>query len=454
MTKFQMCLLAGLLSGAAAAPAAEADGTAKLQAFLTQCRAKFGEVDARIDKSGMRDAGYHRVPGFPYLRSDRLMASFNRELAEPAAFDDWTLQLRDNDAYSREIEFSNMGLTTAERAQLLVDLRLCAVWLTNTELGDPVTLKRLRRAMQVPGDATPRSDADGAAWRARVHADFAAPLSAESTMLWQAGAPTDPRVVAQGFSGALHDHLGRAGLLMGEWPILAARYAPKLWIETHGDYDRPGAPVWQSSDAPGIDIATPVVYYLPSYARVKGRVLVQLNYFIWFSGRGEADAHMDGLIWRVTLDEGGQALMYDSIHTSGFDQLWFPLAGWAPRAAVPGQESVLAPQAAIPAGEVAVRLRSGSHDVQRLVAPDAATAAPAGSFELRPYEDLLTLKRADGGSRSLFDAHGRVSGSADLRQWGRHPVTPLAQRYFDDPALIEALFVVPSAVSGHAATTR
>ena len=436
-----MLLLLSLAAASAQAPD-DGGGTEKLQAFLTQCRAKYAEVDARIDASGRRDAGYFRVPGFPYLRSDRLMASFGPELADADAFDDWTLQLRDNDAYSREIEFSNMGLSTAERAQLLVDLRLCAVWLTNTELGDPPTLKKLIMAMQPPRADEHASAREDAAWRQRVRAEFSgAPPPRDADVLWQAAPPPDPREVPLGFGHALHDHLGRAGLLMGEWPVLAARYAPVLSIETRGAFDAPGTPQWREQ-ALTVDPAAPAVYYLPSYARVQGRMLVQLNYFIWFSGRGRGDARIDGLIWRVTLDEDGMPLMFDSIHAGGHDQLWFPLAPWAVRSDV--HDGALAPQREIPQGPLALRLRSGSHEVLRLIAR-GDTPASTHAYALHPYEDLLTLPLRGGGTRSLFDPQGRVTGSADLHQWGRQPATPLGSRYFDDPDLLSTLFVVPAA---------
>ncbi|HVT36561.1 MAG TPA: hypothetical protein VHE37_13315 [Nevskiaceae bacterium] len=429
-------LLMVSIAAAAQAPDEAGDGADKLQAFLAQCRARYAEVDARIDASGRRDAGYFRVPGFPYLRSDRLMASFGPELGNPDAFDDWTLQLRDNDAYSREVEFSNMGLSTAERAQLLVDLRLCAVWLTNTELADAATLKKLQAAMQLPRAAAHASAHEDAAWRRRVRDDFsAAPLDLVHDQLWLPAPLPDPREVPRSFDHALHDHLGRAGLLMGEWPVLAARYAPALSIETRGEFDRPGTPRWQAG-ALSIDAQQPAVYYLPSYARVQGRMLVQISYFIWFAGRGAGDVRTDGLIWRVTLDEDGEPVMADSVHTGGGDQLWFPLAGWLVRA--DARDGALVPQAQVPR-EHAVHLRSGAHAVTRLLA--RADEAAAQRYTLHPYEDLLTLPLPGGGTRSLYDAQGRVAGSSDLYQWSWQTTSPRATRYFDDPDLLESLFV-------------
>ena len=443
----RIMLMSLLLLAAASAHAQapdDAEGTARLQTFLAQCRDKYNKNDARIDASGRRDAGYYRVPGFPYLRSDRLMVSFESLIGDREAFEDWTLQLRDNDAWSREVEFTNMGLRRDERAQLLVDLRLCAVWLTNTELADEATLKRLVQAMRVPGEPPlPQAERARAAWRAHVQEEFSAPLAApEHAVLWQARPPADPREVPMGFSGALHDHLGRAGLLVGEWPVLAARYAPQFLIDAHGDYDTPGTAAWRRK-APGVDAAKPAVYYLPAYARVGQRVLVQLNYFAWFSGRGAGDAHMDGLIWRVTLDEDGQPMMYDTIHASGYDQLWFPRRRAAAR--TDAADPALAPQAAIPESELVVRLRSGTHDVLRLLPPGQSASAQTRAYELRPYEDLLTLDLPGGKTRSLFDPKGNVPGSAGLRQWGRHPVTPLAQHYFDDPGLMGELFDIGGA---------
>ena len=60
------------------------------------------------------------------------------------------------------------------------------------------------------------------------------------------------------------------------------------------------------------DPTRPTVYRLLSFTRFHDQVLLQLNYAIWFPERpadGYFDllgGHLDGLIWRVTLDREGR----------------------------------------------------------------------------------------------------------------------------------------------------
>jgi hypothetical protein len=456
--------------GSAAEPAAFApmtDDEDKFAAFLRQCRAQYAEVDARIDKAGVRDAGYYRIPGFPYLRTDRLLSSYRNELKDIDTLGAWMLQLREYDGIARDVELANMGMSKYDRSALLNDLRVCAVWLSYAELDDAATKQRLLEAAPVADDyakGAPRESralqATADARRRAIVADFARPLDRDApTVLWQVARPADLTEIPKGFSGVLHDELGRVGLLMNVWSELAAKHAPRILIETRVDADALGTPVLRSKKA-GIDTATPIVHYLPSYARVNGRTLVQIDYFIWLpAANGETrqpeDAAVDGLIWRVTLDEDGEPLLYDTVRASGFDPLWFPARPLKVRRDA-GPDPALMPQAQIPSGLFALRLQSGTHTLQRLVPVESQSGR---SYELRLYEDLLTLPAPGGGTRSLFDPAGVIPGTepADsklyraagiphagaVRQWGRHPISLQQRRYFDDPHLIEALFELP-----------
>ena len=61
------------------------------------CAAWFLRLDAAIDAGGVRDAEAHRLPGFPYLRSNRLLASFADEAGRNSAMrvpDNYSTALR------------------------------------------------------------------------------------------------------------------------------------------------------------------------------------------------------------------------------------------------------------------------------------------------------------------------------------------------------------------------
>jgi len=52
------------------------------------------------------------VPGFPYLRSNRLLASFAEELEDPARFAVWIAALGELDAAARSLELRNLAATS------------------------------------------------------------------------------------------------------------------------------------------------------------------------------------------------------------------------------------------------------------------------------------------------------------------------------------------------------
>src|ERR1700687_4958207 len=61
-----------------------------------ECDGWFTKLDETIDGTGVRDAEAYRVPGFPYLRVNRFLASFRQQASNvTAAFLAWSNPLRD-----------------------------------------------------------------------------------------------------------------------------------------------------------------------------------------------------------------------------------------------------------------------------------------------------------------------------------------------------------------------
>lgn len=431
----------------------EARAAAKLAAQLKACRTSFAEIDARIDKAGVRDAGYHQIEGFPYLRSDRLMASFREEVSDPDTFSTWILQLRDNESFSRDIELRNLGLPNQERAGLLSDLRLCSVWLALNEMENGEMRERMIKAVPVP--PSPMTAAAAPVQNdAQIKAEFSQDLSKLAVpgplTLWEALTPGADEEAPPTFDRLSHDELGRSGMTGQWWASLAEAYAPRWLIETSGPQDRPGAPIWiETKDQGtrlGINLDQPTVYYQASYMRFGGRSLIQFTYCMFFQSVEPDATPLDGMVWRVTLDPNGKPLVYDSVRMDGSDHLWFPAQSLPARAKPKdSQAPALVPQV-VPAQPWVVRLKSVDHRPRRLVAM-APGAAGTMKYALKPYEDLQTLDLPNGGTRSLFDPAGKLAGARKPNaplQLGVMPASPDGKQYFDDPYLIDTAFVAPS----------
>jgi hypothetical protein len=472
-----MMLSAGALGAVALAPSrAEAQNSApdvRSKRFLAHCRSEFARVDSAVEKAGAGYAGYHRLIGFPYLRSDRMIASFVDRVGSFDAFDIWTWELRENDGFARNIELSNMGMPDVDRSNLLTDLRLCAVWLSNIELMDAHTLHRVYREAQPPvryvpvkSEALAALDRDNRTRQDSIRQDFVdariSPAKTAQVVLWTARKTvqtTDPGQVAP-------DPLGRKGFTPTKWQELAEEYAPNWLIETAGPEDTIGAPTWGADGRAFVDTASPQVYFVPSYARVGTRTLIQINYFVWFSHHlsGSADdpesGPIDGLVWRVTFDSNGVPLMFDAIHMSGFDQMWFV----PPSVSIRAQEGddddpVLMAQTVTSTEGLTVRLHAGTHTPRQISGEGTVDAGvETKHYEIRSYDDLMTLPFGNGQTRSLFNSKGIVSGTerkqqpnmagipypGAVRHWGDLPTAVSGRHFFDDPGLIDHYFILPA----------
>jgi len=104
-----------------------------------------------------------------------------------------------------------------------------------------------------------------------------------------------------------------------------------------------------------------------------------------------------------------------------------------------------------------ISMASGSHYVQHLYTMPLNAHGVEKSYALLDYNDLRSLPVPDDGRRSMFDEYGTVPGTERLerfvlwptgvpnpgamRQWGRRAVAFVGERHFDDPYLIQELFV-------------
>ncbi|MGH8443398.1 MAG: hypothetical protein ACRETF_10920, partial [Nevskiaceae bacterium] len=418
-----------------------------------ECRANFLGLEEKIGAADVRNGGAHRIDGFPYLRSNRFLASFAAEAADGAAFDAWVERLRRLDLEARESELRNLGW--AEPGDELAHLERCGAQWAAADLKDPQRRAQLRSNAAVPDDyslfqrtlgmypfAVPFLNMGISGFNEDVVEDYATPhaslKSGGPLVLWQRSG-----VQSVGPTPAEADHdrdaLGIPVLTAAQWQQFAAAHAPHWLVETGGDYDQLGAPVLRDGQ-PAFDLSRPVTHFLPAYTRFGDKVLVQLVYVAWFSERPKDGfdpygGPLDGVVWRVTLDTDGNPLLYDTIHACGCYHYYFlpkPLT----RKPQEGfwQEPVLFPQEA-PAVPFAIRVQSATHYVRRLVPLGDVEAAESRQYDDAPYSELLSL--ADGErSRSLFCQDGIVCGTERLermwlwpagvasagamRQWGRH----------------------------------
>ncbi len=476
-----------LLAGCAALPPPQSEHLAAEDSTLRECAAWYARLDAAVDEAGVRDASAWRVPGFPYLRLDRLTASFAVQARGDArAFDAWLARARALDAEAREVEIGNLppqalAALDMDAAQAKARSAGCAQTLAARDLATRGSREQLLERARVPDDyvgwqrvvglypVTSVPFASGVErWHAEAEAMFratragAAPQAEIRRYAPPAGATLTRAQVAAILARAPRDALGVPQPAAADLEQLFATFAPVFAVETGGAYDRPGALYWSEAPVAQVDAARPTVYRRVAHTRYDKDVLLQLVYTTWFSERPGDDilaGKLDGVVWRVTLTPDGAPLVYDSMHPCGCFHMFFPTTrARVTPAPEPNIEWAFAPltlPAIEPRQRLALRVASRTHYLLD-VAPDAGGAATRYAFA--DENGLRALALPGGGTRSLYGPDGLVPGSerpermlfwpmgipsaGQMRQWGHHATAFLGRRHFDDADLIERRFHV------------
>lgn len=485
-----LVLIPALLAGCAsnAGPAPKQDPFVGWYANYRTCRAEYEAMDARVAAAGVADPQYFRVPGYPYLRTDRVLASFAHEVATLDEIGGWVRKMREFDQEAREFEYRNLGMSMQEAAESRSRFLNCGRTLSAIEFNDapqvfaalqdvvtpPDLYSTAQRAFGFYAFTAPGMRARMEARRKALEEAYAKPvnqLPAQAPLrVWRVNAVEDKSLAQNPYKGMLPDELGFPGLTESQWRALAEHHAPQLWIETASDGDEPAQPV-HTPQGPSADPARHSTNFHITFTRFGGIPLTQINYLFWFRGP-DANIPLDGFIWRVTLDPQAKPLVYESLHTSGRDHRIYPVQPLARRPDGDGSFApvTIAPRLA-PEHGATIRISAGTHEILRVLGPsempiDAQGAAQ--TYDLTRYEDLMALARPEGGTRSLFGPDGIIPGPhakdpigglasgiaqpGALRALSRLPVAHVGRRHFDEAFLLETVFVPPAPTSSTTAS--
>jgi hypothetical protein len=455
------------------------------------CRQWYESLDRAVDESGVRDAQSSRIQGFPQYRVDRTLAALRSRAAQDArAFHAFAERLGELDLEARRYEILNLPQSAVERlpgagtsAPVEAALRRtaeCARLLRDTDLAKPEARAALLERASVPDDYSlaartlglyPLTRLPFAAgvrrWEEQALREFRESRATPGAVRYAPppGGPLRRAAVGGLLARTQLDPLGLPAISEREMAALAAAYAPSFEILIAGDYDRFGALRWaRGSETPEVDSSELAVYFKAAQTRYRDRMLLQLVYTIWFPERPRGSAldllagRLDGVVWRVTLAPDGEPLLYDSIHPCGCYHQFFPTPRARPRQPPdPMEEWAFIPQRLprVPEGQrPVVRIASSTHYIEQVALVTGSDSL--ARYRLRPYDELRSLPRPDGGRRSVFGPDGIVAGSERAerfffwpmgiasagaqRQWGRQATAFVGRRHFDDADLIERRF--------------
>lgn len=453
-------------------------------AFTTSpCEAKVEQFESMAVDASIWLSEPRNVPAFPGLGSNRQLASFDPTLMTEGERIDLLQRAFELGKVRRQNILQAMDPPLRKQATVKAQaIDTCVTSDLEALLDDDHdTWRALHAALQIPDDylgwrrflglypLTAQFAKFGVrALHEEIHTSYATPierLPIEGALTYYAPSYVlSPKPEAQRLAVQIQtDSLGVLRPESGDLDALIAQHAPVWSIDTVGHFDLPGVPFYSSEDVPRVDTSAPTVYTYASFTRFAGRLRLQLNYVLWFDARplsGPLDTlggRLDGLVWRVTLDDSGEVLAYDSIHPCGCYHLMLPSAALATRPeALQWPEPPLVVQEApqLRSGErILLRLASTTHYLMRV---STVTSNPhAEPYALKPYSDLYRVKGGNG-VRSLFNASGIVAGTGRkeslylwpmgirapgaMRERGRQATAFVGRRHFDDAEVLERVF--------------
>lgn len=454
----------------------------------------YAELEKVIQKYGASDASSFPVDGFPYLRTNRFLAAIKDQSAWLQDGHHWTQQMLTLGVASRRKEIGNLpdaailelSQTNAEsldRQIIIQKAEAFAQRLFASDQSHPDFLKLLQQAVWVPDEYSTLARLIGFYTLAGIPVTAATAVAygryekwhqAEQSELDLLGTLTqympqletesvDPGFIIKLYDPGNLDVFGLPKLTSQDVRKLAFKFAPIIRQDVAETYDRIGRIEWQN-DQVRVDISQPSVYYYVSQSFMAGHPVLQLNYAFWYPERAGKNAPwiergpLDGVTYRVTLDQTGHAAMVDIMNTCGCYFFFVPQKeSIAKIVTKPGEIAPLVPTwlpPEFPQQRLLLRVNSGWHQVQHIGTDDRSLDTQ--SYALIPYGVLESLPKTNGQYESVFTPAGIMKdswriepfiffsmGIADIgymRQRGHHAIKMVGRGHFTDPHLYDDTF--------------
>jgi hypothetical protein len=455
----------------------------------------FAELDRLTDLHCVQDRSKIPVDGFPYLRTDRFLEALKERLQGSEQEDTWIQRLQQMDLELRRKEIANLPQAAIET---LVDFSASAahsdavfqqaVWHSNRLLADdrldPRFIEKVRNAVFVPDEYSTLWRWIGLYPLAAIPVAIATASSHNRYKKWHETGPGElpVRGSIEGFApppmnfgaetGALEqlfepnnrDAFGLPKLNQDHERMLAQIFAPVILQDVGAPYDRFGKVSWQRNRV-FIDTGSPAVYFYLSHSFFDGKPVLQVNFSLWYTERaGDGTpwierGPLDGLTYRVTLNQNGEAVMIDVMNSCGCYHFFVPKKERIQKIMTkPGVLEPLIPAWMpndFPKKPIQLQISSGWHQAQKVTT--AESSLNYGEYKLIPYDTLESLPKEDGRHESVFDTDGIMKDSwriepyiffsmgiakvGYMRQRGRHAVKMVGREHFTNPHLFDRNFM-------------
>jgi hypothetical protein len=459
------------------------------------CGEFLNRLDEEIKEGGVRDASSFPIPGFPYLRTNRFLASLGNNLQNDQQREQWVRWMQRLDLISRRNEILNLpdeailslgaGKTgKPDREALVSRVEYCSHRLLEHDRAQSDFYETLYPLVKVPDEyslarrvvglyplfsiaviiGTKSARGEFESWYAMDLDDL--PIEGNLVAFVPSqGVRLGDKEVQDLLENSRGNPLRVPLLERDEEEKIVAHFAPIFFQDVAAQYDQFGPVVWQG-DRLAVDTQNPLVYYYISHAFLKGEPVLQINYSIWYPERAGKKSpwiergHLDGMTVRVSLDSRGDPFMVDVTNNCGCYHFFVPSEDRLDQVISRSLRlDAFVPQTLPeldPGTRLGIRVNSGYHQVERLLIAD--TLPSSIPYELVPYQVLEALPREGDRTESMFDEKGIAKGTkrwkedvlffsmgvpsvGSMRQRGNHPLVLVGRAHFDDPWLFEKNFV-------------
>jgi hypothetical protein len=319
----------------------------------------FDQLDQAVDDADVKDAAAFSVPGFPYLRANRFLASLKDPLTDDRQKEQWVrwMQQLDLEARRKEIfnlpqdQFENLTWHMGERFDRFALMQRVKFYSDRLLLHDqrhPDFYATLHKAVVIPDEYSTTMRVIGIYPLTSLPVALVTHGVYDDMRDWHQ-LPRDELVTRgeiRGYGPARHTAYSqqkiRAILKRSEQnplgiplpsgsdrQILLATFAPLFFQDVAADYDEIGEVAWKDNLVT-VNSAKPTVYYFFSYARFKTVPILQINYVVWYSSRDGPNSPwiergpLDGITVRISLDPEGRPFMIDIMNNCGCYHFFVP----------------------------------------------------------------------------------------------------------------------------------
>jgi len=454
----------------------------------------YAELEKVIQKYSVSDASSFPVDGFPYMRTNRFLSAIKGRTDWVQNGRYWSQQMLNLGMASRRKEIGNLPQAAIQelsqalgesfdRQIITQKTESYAQQLFASDQGHPDFLRVVQQAARVPDEYSTLARVLGFYPLAGIPVTAGTAVAYSRYEKWHATEPSGLELLGtltqympkrenesadSDFIGLLYDPsnldaFGLPKLRSQDVRKLAIRFAPVISQDVVETYDHIGRITWQNNRVM-VDSTRPSVYYYTSHNFLNGHPVLQLNFAFWYSERAGKNAPwiergpLDGVTYRVTLDQTGDAVMLDIMNSCGCYFFFVPKKEFIAKiVSKPGEIVPLVPAwmpSEFPQKRLLLRINSGWHQVQRIMTDDSSLDVQ--NYALIPYEVLESLPREDGQNESVFTPAGIMKdswriepyiffsmGIADIgymRQRGHHAIKMVGRGHFTDPHLFDDSF--------------